>query len=160
MRTMSLLSEETMSTAQDLKYIEKSIVINASAQQVWEVLTDFENWDQWNSFIKKSEGKAEVGTKLINTFDNDGKEMTFKPKVLKAEPNKELIWRGNLLIPGLFDGTHGFRIEEISPNQVRFVNYENFKGIFSGMILKKIHASTVKGFETMNKELKAQVEKS
>ena len=30
-------------------------------------------------------------------------------------------------MPGIFDGTHGFRIEEVGPNQVRFTNYESFK---------------------------------
>ena len=149
-----------MGKSQDLKSLEKSIIINASADKVWSVLTDFENWENWNSFIKKSEGKAEVGTKLINTFDNNGKEMTFKPTVLTAEPNKELVWRGRLLMPGIFDGTHGFRIEEVGPNQVKFTNYESFKGLFSGMIMKKIHADTEAGFERMNRELKAQVEQS
>ena len=86
--------------------------------------------------------------------------MVFKPKILKAEPNKELVWIGRLFMPGIFDGTHGFRIEEIGPDQVRFTNYETFKGIFSGMIMKKIHAHTASGFEQMNQELKAQAERS
>ena len=119
-----------MANAQDLKSIEKSIIINASAEKVWKVLTDFENWKNWNSFIINSEGKAEVGTNLKNTFDNNGKLMTFKPKVLKADTNKELVWRGRLLMPGIFDGTHGFKIEEIAPNQVKFTNYESFKSSY------------------------------
>ena len=147
-----------MAKAQQLKTLERSILINASADKVWSVLTDFGRWKDWNSFIIKSEGKATVGTKLKNTFDNNGKEMVFKPKVLRVEPNKELVWRGRLLMPGIFDGTHGFRIEEVGPNQVRFVNYESFKGIFSGMILKKIYDDTAQGFERMNSELKTQVE--
>ena len=34
-----------MTKAQDLKKLEKSIIINASAQKVWSVLTDFGNWE-------------------------------------------------------------------------------------------------------------------
>lgn len=147
-----------MAHEQNLKSLEKSIIINASAEKVWKVLTDFGSWEKWNSFITKSEGKAEVGTKLRNTFDNEGKEMIFKPKVLKAEPNKELIWIGRLFMPGIFDGTHGFRIEEIDSNQVKFTNYENFKGLLSGMIMKKIYDKTGAGFEQMNLELKEQAE--
>lgn len=158
--TFTFFTAGLMAQSQNLKSLEKSIIINASAEKVWQVLTDFENWENWNSFIIKSEGKAEEGTKLKNTFDNDGKEMIFKPKVLKAEPNKELIWMGRLFVPGIFDGTHGFRIEELGPNQVKFTNYESFKGLFSRMIMKKIHASTAAGFEQMNQELKAQAEES
>lgn len=149
-----------MAQAQNLKSLEKSIIINASAEKVWRVLTDFENWENWNSFIIKSEGVAKEGTKLQNTFDNDGKEMVFKPKILKAETNKELVWIGRLFMPGIFDGTHGFKIEEIGPNQVRFTNYERFSGLFSGMIMKKIYDKTAAGFEQMNRELKAQAEQS
>ncbi len=158
--TITFFTFGLMANAQDLKNLEKSIVINASAEKVWSVLTDFENWEQWNTFIIKSEGKAEVGGKLKNTFDNGGKEMTFKPKVLKAEPNKELVWVGRLFMPGIFDGTHGFRIEEIAPDQVRLVQYESFKGLFSGMIMKKIHDDTASGFERMNQDLKARAEAS
>lgn len=158
--TTLLISMVLMGQSQNLKSLEKEIIINASAEKVWEILTDFGNWENWNSFIVKSEGKAEVGTTLTNTFMNDGKEMTFKPKVLKAESNKELVWKGKLLMPGIFDGTHGFRIEELGPNQVRFVNYESFKGLLSGMIMKKIHADTEVGFEKMNQELKTQAEQS
>ncbi len=158
--TTTFLTFGFMAETKDLKTLERSIIINASADKVWSTLIDFENWENWNSFIVKSEGKAEVGSTLRNTFDNDGKEMIFKPKVLKAEPNRELVWKGQLFIPGIFDGTHGFRIEELGPNQVRFVNYESFKGLFSGMILKKIYDDTASGFERMNQELKTQVEQS
>jgi len=37
--------------------------------------------------------------------------MTFRPTILKAEPNRELRWLGHLLVPGLFDGEHIFTIE-------------------------------------------------
>ncbi len=158
--TFTLVSAGLMSNAQDLKNLEKSIVINASAEKVWKVLTDFGQWESWNSFIIKSEGEAKVGTKLTNTFDNNGKEMVFKPKILKVKNNEELVWRGSLFMPGIFDGTHGFRIEALGPNQVRFVNYESFKGLLSGMIMKKIYDDTAANFEKMNKELKARVEQS
>lgn len=158
--TFTFITAGLMAQSQDLKRLEKSIVINASAEKVWQVLTDFQNWENWNTFITKSEGIAEEGTKLTNTFDNDGKQMVFKPKILKAEPNKELVWIGRLFMPGIFDGTHGFRIEEIGPNQIRFTNYESFKGLLSGVIMKKIYDKTAAGFDQMNLELKAQAEQS
>lgn len=34
--------------------------------------------------------------------------MKFKPIILEAEANRELRWRGNLPIPGLFIGEHIF----------------------------------------------------
>lgn len=34
--------------------------------------------------------------------------MTFKPKILIVEPNKEFRWKGKLGINGIFDGKHYF----------------------------------------------------
>ena len=42
--------------------------------------------------------------------------MTLKPAVLTVEPQHELRGNGRLLIRGLFDGGHMFRLEPTSPN--------------------------------------------
>ena len=36
--------------------------------------------------------------------------MTFKPKVLTYQVNKEFSWIGHLLFTGLFDGKHKFEL--------------------------------------------------
>jgi hypothetical protein len=35
----------------------------------------------------------------------------LRPRVLVNSPRREFRWRGALIIPGLFDGEHFFRIE-------------------------------------------------
>ncbi len=54
--------------------------------------------------------------------------MTFKPKVLAAARNRELRWLGRLIMPGLFDGEHSFRIEDRG-RSCRFHQTETFSGI-------------------------------
>lgn len=147
-----------MAHSQNYKSISQEVIINASAEQVWKVLTDLDGWESWNPFIIKAKGTVEVGEKLQNTFQNGDKTMLIKPKVLKADKNKEFVWIGRLIMPGIFDGRHGFKIEEIGPNQVKFTNFENFKGILSGMIMKKIGENTLQNFDKMNQALKQQVE--
>ena len=156
--TTLLISFTGMIESENFKYLEKSIIIDASAEEVWKVLIDLKSWEEWNPFIVKSEGLPNAGTHIKNTMINDGKEYIFKPKVLKVDEHKEFVWKGKLFVGGLFDGRHGFRIEEIGPNQVRFINYENFSGILSKMILKKIKAATEANFNKMNEALKLRVE--
>lgn len=84
--------------------------------------------------------------------------MAFNPVVLKAEPGRELRWRGSLFLPGLFDGEHVFRIEQIAPGRSRFIQSERFSGILAGLFGKM--ENTKKGFEQMNKALKALAETS
>ena len=148
----------TLDTMQNSKHLETSITIDASAEEVWSAFSDFNNWESWNPFIIESLGHAVEGTRLKNTMLNGDKTMVFKPKIIKVEENKELIWKGHLIIPGLFDGRHGFRIEVVNDQKVRFINYEDFSGILSGIILKKIGKETEINFDKMNQALKKEVE--
>jgi hypothetical protein len=82
------------------------------------------------------------------------KPMTFKPKVLRADPGRELRWLGRLLIPGLFDGEHYFQMEP-SDAGTRFVHGEIFRGILIGML---DFAKTEAAFKALNEGLKRKAE--
>ena len=86
--------------------------------------------------------------------------MTFRPTVLKAEPNRELRWIGRLLIPGLFDGEHIFNIEPLGTNRVRFVQREIFTGLLVPLFAKGLDTDTQRGFEEMNQALKVRAEQA
>jgi len=86
-----------------------TIDINASPQAVWDVLTDFAVYGDWNPFMDRIEGTPEVGAKLVvHMTPPEGRAMTFKPTVLAATPGRELHWLGKLVVDGLFDGEHTF----------------------------------------------------
>ena len=77
--------------------IKTQITINATPGKVWEVLTDFENYSNWNPFIRSITGKPKVGSQIaVSIVPPQGKKMTFKPTVLVHERNKELRWMGRL----------------------------------------------------------------
>lgn len=138
--------------------IRTEIIIHSSKEKVWQILTNFREYALWNPFIVKSEGKAEVGSRLKNTMLNNGKERTFRPKVLKAEPNQSLEWLGSLWVRGLFDGHHYFYIEDIGNGQVKFTQGENFSGLLVGPIMNAIGEDTRNNFVRFNNALKKRAE--
>jgi hypothetical protein len=83
--------------------------------------------------------------------------MTFKPTVLKVENERELRWFGRLLLPGLFDGEHIFRIEALADGRTRFTQAERFTGILVRAFRTTLDKTEL-GFEQMNTALKAQAE--
>ena len=96
-----------------MRLIETAIDIHASAARVWSILTDFSAYSAWNPFITAAEGEARPGARLRITIAPPGRRpMTFRPVVLVAVPEQELRWLGRLLLPGLFDGEHAFRLEQ------------------------------------------------
>ena len=142
-----------------MKEIFSEIEINASADKLWSILTNFDAFPEWNPFIKSIEGNLKVDERFKVFLQlPDSKGMTFRPKCLKAEQNKELRWIGHMLFPGLFDGEHIFIIESVEENKVRFIQKELFKGIFTSLIMKSIGEKTKQGFEAMNRALKERVE--
>ena len=143
-----------------MKELRSDIEISAPAERVWQILTDFAAYPDWNPFIPRLAGAAEVGARLeVRITPPDSRGMTFRPTVLAAEPNRELRWLGRLVMPGLFDGEHSFRLEQRGPDRVQFIQGERFSGllvpVFGGMLRK-----TERGFEAMNQALKARAEQA
>src|SRR5919107_2704584 len=113
-----------------MKELHSQIEIDASAGRVWDILTDFASYPQWNPFIRRIGGELKVRERLeVRLEPPDSRGITLRPTVLRAEPNRELRWLGHLLVPGVFDGEHSFTIEPLEENRVRFVQREAFKGL-------------------------------
>ena len=142
-----------------MKELRTEIEIGASAERVWQILTDFASYPEWNPFVRRISGEAQEGTQLEVYLQPSGaRGMTFRPTILKAEPSRELRWRGKLFIQGLFDGEHVFEIEQLAENRVRFVQRESFRGLLTSLLLRMLKNDTRRGFEEMNAALKARAE--
>lgn len=144
-----------------MKELRSEIEIQAPAERVWMLLTDFAAFPHWNPFIRRASGKIQVGERLEVQIQPPGaRGMTFRPRVLKAEPQRELRWLGHLLIPGLFDGEHIFTIESLASNRIRFIQREVFSGLLVPLLARGLDAGTQRGFEEMNQALKARAEQA
>ena len=144
-----------------MKELNTEIEIQASDERVWKLLTDFASFPQWNPFIRQTKGEAKVGARLeVHIQPSGASSMTFKPVVLKVEPNRELRWIGRLLMPGLFDGEHIFIIEPLEANRVRFTQREVFTGLLVPLFARSLDKDTRRGFEEMNQALKSRAEQT
>ena len=142
-----------------MKELHSQIEIEAPAERVWQVLTDFAAYPEWNPFIRRVNGRPEVDEQLVVRMRPSGtKGMTFRPTVLKAEPNRQLRWLGHLLVPGLFDGEHIFEIEELDEDRVLFTQREIFRGLLVPLLARSLDRDTQRGFEEMNRALRERAE--
>jgi len=141
------------------KEIKTEISVNATPEKVWKILTDFDNYPNWNPFIKSIRGQVKVGEVIAARIEPPkAKGMTFKPKVLVYETNQELRWLGHSVIPGLFDGEHKFELIDNGNGTTTFRQSEKFTGILVPLFKKQLDNNTKNGFEEMNKKLKELVE--
>jgi hypothetical protein len=139
--------------------LHSETAIQANPERVWDVLTDFAAYPEWNPFIPRITGSLETGSRLDVQLQRPGSRgVRMRPTVQAAEPPRELRWLGHLGIPGLFDGEHRFRIEAVGTDRVRFVQEERFSGLLAPLVLRFLERGTRQGFEAMNRAIKARAE--
>ena len=69
------------------------------------MLTEVDRYPAWNPFITFVDGALREGGKLRVRIEPPGRRaVTFEPTVVALAQERELRWRGRLLIPGLLDG--------------------------------------------------------
>ena len=142
-----------------MRELLSEIEIDAPIGDVWDVLTRFEDFPEWNPFIRAAEGEVKVNGKIRVTVQPPGRRpMTFSPRLLVVDPPRELRWRGRVGFQGVFDGEHGFRLESAGPRRTRVVQRERFTGILVPVMGKGLYADTQKGFDALLQSLKGRVE--
>ena len=142
------------------KQLRSEIDVHATPERVWQVLTDFAAYPQWNPFIVRAEGDARRGGRLtLRMQPAGGRATTFRPTVLEAAQGRELRWLGRLLVPGLFDGEHRFTIRPLGDGQVRLVQQEDFRGLLVPLLAGSLDRRTLPAFEQMNQALKRRAER-
>jgi hypothetical protein len=138
--------------------IAAEIVIAAPAARVWSVLIDLPAYAAWNPFIVSASGDPVIGGRLSIRARPPGEAtLRFRPRVLVADPGRELRWRGRFVLPGLFDGEHSFRIEPATGG-VRFVQAETFNGLLVPLTPASLFDRIRQGFEAMNRALRQRAE--
>ena len=141
-----------------MKELHTEIEINASPAKVWDVLTDFEKYDQWNPFITRIIGQPKEGNKIEIIVETPaGKKRKYEPTVTRVDQNRELRWTGKSWI---LNGEHIFAIEQPQEGRVRLLHRELFNGLLTSFFGKSFDRDIKQGFEAMNNALKERAERS
>jgi len=141
-----------------MKSLHAAIDVDAPAARVWQVVSDFERYPEWNPFIVRAAGELRVGERLDVTIVAPGmKLVSFRPRVLDVEPGHLVRWKGEFKLPGLFDGRHALTVDPLDGGRSRFTTHEEVTGIllpFAGRVM----AASQQGFELMARALKERAE--
>lgn len=136
--------------------VERSVEISAAPAEVWRVLVDFAAYPQWNPFVIRAAAPdgLVVGRELDVRIRNGGSETGFRPEVLAVAVERELRWVGRVVVPGLLDGEHSFRLEAVAGG-TRFTQGERFRGVLVPVVGSSIDVAG--GFDAMNAALRDRV---
>jgi hypothetical protein len=141
-----------------VKELRTEIEISASPEAVWNILADFEKYEEWNPFINRIDGQAKKDSKIeIRIQTPAGKKRKYEPMVTKVDSGRELRWVGK---SWLLNGEHIFAIEQLQEGKIKFVHREVFDGLLSVFFGNSLDTDIRKGFEEMNSALKERAERS
>ena len=139
--------------------IRSAIEIRAPLDAVWQILTDFSAYPEWNPHIRQVRGNPQVGGRLtIHSRPEGGRTVVLRPMVIAWSPPTELRWRGTFLSRFLFSGEHGFKLEQLDEVRVRFHQDETFTGLLVPLYARLRLSKTRDGFGQVNEALRERAE--
>ncbi len=144
-----------------MRELRTEIEIAAPLTKVWSILTDFDNWKEWNPIVNQASGVASLGSELsITMCGKDGKDaQKYMPTITNFEEPKSFRWRAIMMAGFLFTNDKVFELEDTGGG-TRLIHREGFSGILVPVFWSKLNKGVVPMLKSMNEALKIIAEKS
>lgn len=110
------------------KSVQTEVVISASQEAVWQVLTDVEQYKDWNPVFEYKSGQLKQDNKIVyRVTEAENKSAVISAKVNQLVPNESLNQSGGLWGVITFDHTYTLtKVEE----GTKVTIYEEYSGIY------------------------------
>ncbi|TPV96719.1 MAG: SRPBCC domain-containing protein [Myxococcales bacterium FL481] len=109
------------------KSVHAELVIPATPDMIWSVLTDTANYPEWNPVFVQVVGEHREGAKLTYQMkDQTGKTTEVVATVVKLDPERELNQFGG--IRGVLTFDHHWRLEAVDGG-TKVTQHEDYRGI-------------------------------
>lgn len=131
----------------------KTIKINASCEKVWAIMTNINNWANWQTDISKSKLNGEL--KSNSTFDWKSGGAIIHSTLHTIEPFKKIGWTGKTF--GMF-AIHNWTIIE-NGGETEVSVEESLEGFFAKLLKNTFNKSLEKGMQNWLDLLKKECEK-
>ena len=131
----------------------KTILINASSTEVWEVITNIDNWANWQTEISKS--KLNGSLEPHSSFDWKTGGVKIHSTLHTVEPFNKFGWTGKSL--GM-TAIHNWALTDIK-GQTEVLVEESMEGLLARLFKKPLNKKLEKGVEHWLEFLKIECEK-
>lgn len=138
--------------------IHTSIVIDAPAFSVWNLLTDLASYSRWNPFITRIKGELKQGGRLDMEIKLE-KIVAIDPVVQDVQLERQISWLDRST-GSLFVAEHRLEIQTLAHDRVTFFQIASFTGPIVSLVEKRLEIGFRKGLEEMNAALKKVAEQS
>ena len=138
--------------------VEHRIGIQAPAELVWELISDFSTWEQWNPVHPRAEGQLKIGTSLSVHQALPGEPVrVIQPVIQDWVPYEQLHWRSTRL-GGFVTAIRYIEIENMGPGSSTFSNGELFIGMLVRWVSREDRRKLKAAYTQMGEALRDHAE--
>ncbi len=138
--------------------VYSEIVIAATPEQIWDVLTDFATMPEWSDTLQGLTGDLADGGEAVVTFLAEGQALPF-PHVLIWEEGRSFGWSDPLAFaPGIVDDHH-YIIDRTDGTNTLFIQIDTLTGDNDAYPAAVLADQVVQGYAWFNQQLKTEVER-
>jgi hypothetical protein len=139
-----------------MKHYEASSTIAASPGAVWSILTDASAYSDWDSGVRRLEGKVAPGEQLKVTSEVNPKR-AYPVRITRFEPGRAMAWTGGMPL-GLMKGVRTFSLTP-EDGATRFTLREEFSGPMLPLVWRSM-PDMQPSFDKFAAGLKARAERT
>ncbi len=137
--------------------IENRIGIAAPADRVWDVLTDFPRWRDWNAVNPEINGKLGMGATLDVVEQLPGREARrLAATVTDWEPLNQILWR--VARGPMARSLRFLEIEALTDTACIFANGEVWEGPLGPLMVRGERGIRQRAYRDLGEALKRRVE--
>lgn len=143
-----------------MKEVRTEITLEAPPERIWELLTDFPLYPQWNPLFERAVGDIAVGRPLELSVRLPGMEpFALTPRLTSLEPHSALAWEGRLWCGAVLRWKYGYRLEPLGPTRVSFIQSSSFSGLLAPLFSFALNRPFASGMIQLNQALRRWGEK-
>ena len=130
--------------------------IQAPTDTVWNILTDFASYHQWNPMLSEVRTELEEGaTVRFKAARPNGGQLKLKARITVVNKGSELVWKGGSDL--LLCGEHYFRLHSLPDGGCRFEHGEHFRGPLFPFVAPMLRDAE-RTYQAMNEALRSRAE--
>lgn len=138
--------------------IDRSVEVNAPAEVVWEVLTDFARYGEWNPFVVEAQCDLRPGGAIAMKVNLTGKPQAQTELIQSVEPGLGFSYNMKPMPLRALRSERSHRIEPLGAERCRYHSHFLIEGWLEGLVLKMFRAGLERGFAGMTGAIKDRAE--
>src|ERR687898_1899635 len=107
-----------------------TFAVHSPPERLWEILTDFDRWAQWNPSVPSITGEPSVASTVTMTLAMPGRPSArVKATLTEIVPQRRLVWDGTVGPRWLFAGHREFLLEPAADGTASVTHIEEVGGL-------------------------------